>query len=52
MNYEVYDKELLAIVDCFMIWRWYLEGTDYTIEVFTDYYNLEYFTYTKVLNRR
>jgi hypothetical protein len=52
MNYEVHDKELLAIVDCFMAWRRYLEGTEHTIEVFTDHHNLEYFTHAKVLNRR
>ena len=26
INYDTADKELLAIVDCFKRWRWYLEG--------------------------
>ena len=26
INYEIYDKELLAIVDNFMQWRHFLEG--------------------------
>ncbi|RAL58210.1 hypothetical protein DID88_002313 [Monilinia fructigena] len=30
LNYEIYDKELLAIVDAFREWRVYLEGSKYT----------------------
>jgi hypothetical protein len=52
INYEIYDKELLAIVDCFKIWWRYLEGSLYMVQVFTNYKNLEYFMMTKVLNRR
>jgi hypothetical protein len=52
INYEIHDKELLAIVDCFKAWRRYLEGSLHTVQVFTDYKNLEYFMMTKVLNRR
>lgn len=52
MNYEIHDKELLAIVDCFARWRRYLEGSKHRIEVFSDHQNLAYFTTTKVLNRR
>jgi hypothetical protein len=52
INYEISDKELLAIVDCFKIWRRYLEGSLYMVQVFTDHKNLEYFMTTKVLNRR
>jgi hypothetical protein len=33
MNYEIYDKELLAIVDCFEKWRHYLEGAQHRIQV-------------------
>lgn len=51
LNYEIYDKELLAIVECFKHWRAYLEGTQ-EITVYTDHKNLEYFTVSKVLNRR
>jgi hypothetical protein len=52
INYEIHDKELLAIVDCFKTWQRYLEGSLYMVLVFTDYKNLEYFMTTKVLNRR
>jgi hypothetical protein len=31
INYEIYDKELLAIVDCFKVWRRYLEGATHTV---------------------
>jgi hypothetical protein len=52
INYEIHDKELLAIVDSFKAWRRYLEGLLYMVQVFTDYKNLQYFMITKVLNRR
>jgi hypothetical protein len=51
-NYEIYDKELLAIVRCFEEWRPELEGTPSPVKVITDHKNLEYFTTTKLLNRR
>ena len=52
MNYEVHDKELLAIVEAFKQWRVYLEGSKYQVKVYSDHKNLLYFTTTKVLNRR
>jgi hypothetical protein len=52
INYEIYDKELSAVVDSFKIWRKYLEGALLPVLVYTDHQNLEYFTTTKVLNRR
>jgi hypothetical protein len=52
INYEIHDKELLTIVDCFKIWRRYLEGLLHMVLVYTDHKNLEYFMMTKVLNRR
>lgn len=51
-NYEIYDKELLAIIRCFEEWRPELEGTPSPIKVITDHRNLEYFMTTKLLNRR
>src|SRR5690606_26027912 len=51
-NYEIYDKELLAIVRCFEEWRAELESTPFPIQVLTDHKNLEYFMTTKLLNRR
>ena len=51
-NYEIYDKELLAIVRCFEGWRAELQGTAHPIRVLTDHRNLEYFMTTKQLSRR
>jgi hypothetical protein len=51
-NYEIYDKELMAIIRCFEEWRPELEGTPSPIRVITDHRNLEYFMTTKLLNRR
>jgi hypothetical protein len=51
-NYEIYDKELLAIIRCFEEWRPDLEGTDLPVEVLTDHKSLEYFMTTKRLTRR
>jgi hypothetical protein len=52
MNYQIYDKELLAIVCAFKQWRHYLEFSTLTTEVLTDHLNLEYFTTTRHLSRR
>jgi hypothetical protein len=51
-NYEIYDKELLAIVKCLEEWRPELQGTQEPFDVLTDHKNLEYFTTTKALNQR
>jgi len=53
-NYEIYNKELLAIVKAFELWRLELEGraSDDKIKVITDHRNLEYYMSTKQLNRR
>jgi hypothetical protein len=52
LNYDIHDKEMLAIVSSFKEWRGYLEGAEHSILVFSDYKNLEYFTTIKVLNLR
>lgn len=51
-NYDIHDKEMLAIVDCFKTWRHLLEGARHQVIVYTDHKNLEYFTTTKIFNRR
>ena len=51
-NYEIYDKELLAIISAFEHWRPELEGTKHPIQVLTDHKALEYFMTTKKLTRR
>jgi len=52
LNYDVHDKELLAIFEAFKMWRHYLEGSTSPIDVVTDHKNLEYFSTTKVLTRQ
>jgi hypothetical protein len=52
LNYDVHDKELLAIFEAFQKWRHYLEGTASPVDVVTDHKNLEYFSTTKLLTRR
>lgn len=51
-NYEIYDKELLAIVRCFEEWRPNLIGAAQPIKVLTDHRNLEYFATKRKLNQR
>jgi hypothetical protein len=51
-NYEIYDKELMAIVRAFEEWRPELEGASHPIKVLSDHKNLEYFMTTKLPNRR
>ena len=52
LNYDIHDKELLAIFEAFKYWRHYLEGSADPIDVVTDHKNLEYFSTTKILTRR
>ena len=51
-NYEIYDKELLAIVQAFEEWRPELEGPLDPVEVITDHKALEYFMKSRLLSRR
>ena len=52
VNYEIYDKELLAIIEGLKNWRHYCIGTDIPVIVFTDHRNLQYFMSSRHLNRR
>ena len=52
LNYDTYDKELLAIFEAFKIWWHYLEGLAYPIDIVIDHKNLEYFSTIKVLSHR
>ena len=49
LNYNTYDKELLAIFEAFKIWWHYLKGLVYPIDIVTDHKNLKYFSTTKIL---
>jgi len=50
-NYEIYDKELLAIVEALAKWRQYLLDTMEPFEVWMDHENLKYFREPHKLNR-
>ncbi|CAI7852902.1 unnamed protein product [Closterium sp. NIES-53] len=49
-NYPVHDKEMLAIVHAFRVWRCYLTGADVTIR--TDHKSLQYLRSQPTLNPR
>jgi hypothetical protein len=51
-NYEIHDKEMLAIIRALEEWRHFLEGTEHPVEIWTDHKNLEYFREARTLNRR
>ena len=50
-NYKIHNKELLVVVVAFKQQKIYLEGVKYTIIVYSDYQNLQYFISIKKLNQ-
>jgi hypothetical protein len=51
-NYEIYNKEPMAIICAFEEWRPELQSVINPIRILSDDRNLEYFTTMKLLNRR
>ena len=51
-NYEIYDKELLAIMEALREWRQYLQGSQEPVEIWTDHQNLTFFREPQKINRR
>ena len=51
-NYEIHDKEMLAIIWCLEAWRYFLEGAKDWFEIWMDHKNLEYFMKVQKLNQR
>ena len=51
-NYEIHDKEMLAVVRCLEAWRHFLEGAVVEFEIWTDHKNLEYFMKAQKLNQK
>jgi hypothetical protein len=49
-NYEIHDKELLAIIWAFKEWCPRLTGSPHTIKVISDHRNLTYFTTNRLSN--
>ncbi|KAI1869633.1 uncharacterized protein JN550_005614 [Neoarthrinium moseri] len=52
LNYQIHDKELMAVIEAFREWRHYLSGTTHKVKVFTDHKNLTSFLTNKELNKR
>jgi hypothetical protein len=42
VRYDVFEKELAAIAECFKVWRHYLKGATHTICVQSDHHNLQH----------
>jgi hypothetical protein len=51
-NYNIHNKELLAIIGALETWQHYLEGAKERVEIWTDHKNLEYFRKAQKLSRR
>ena len=51
-NYNVYEKELMAIVKALQHWRRYTEGALFPVIVRTDHKNLVYFTENRKISQR
>ena len=51
-NYDIHDKELLAIIKSIKEWNSELRGLKKAITILTDHKNLEPFEKKKVLNER
>ena len=49
-QYEIHDAKLLAIVEAFKTWRYYLEGCKHKVFILTNYNNLQRFINTKNLS--
>lgn len=50
-NYEIFNRELLAVICALSEWRHYLEGSPHPVIVFTDHMNLLYFHTAQKLSR-
>jgi RNase H-like domain found in reverse transcriptase len=51
-NYNIHDKEMLAVMRLLEEWRHFLKGAQCKVEIWTDHKNLEYFMTAKKLNCR
>jgi len=51
-NYQIYDRELLALIRALEEWKVYLEGAKHPVTIYVDHDNLRYFRSGQNLNRR
>ena len=50
--YEIYDRELMAIIWALEEWRHYIQGSSHTTTILLDHKNLTYYRDARKLNRR
>jgi RNase H-like domain found in reverse transcriptase len=50
-NYDIYDRELLAIIRALDEWRHYVQGSPHTTVILSDHKNLIYYKEAHKLNR-
>ena len=50
-NYDIYDRELLAVIHALDHWRHYLQGTSHPVTLLTNHKNLTYFRQLQKLSR-
>ncbi len=51
-NYDIHNRELLAVLWGLEHWRHLLMGSPHKIKVFIDHKNLEYYCHPQIINRR
>ena len=51
-NYEIHDREMLAIIEALKDWQHFLEGLPNPFEIVTDHSNLQYWRTAQDLSRR
>ena len=51
-NYEIYDRELLAIIRALEEWCHYIQGSCHTTTILSDHKNLTYYREAQNMNRR
>ena len=49
-NYEIYDRELLAIIRALEEWWHYIQGSPHTTTILSDHKNLTYYREARKLN--
>jgi hypothetical protein len=43
LNYDIFDKELLAIIESLKEWSYLLFGTEIPVRIYTDHKSLQHF---------
>ena len=51
-NYKIHNKEILVVIRCLEVWRYYLEGVKLEFKIWIDHKNLQYFMMSQKLSHR